>query len=117
MSRDKQIEEIAKIIMKPCFEIMEESGSTGRDCPFPYGCEECTAVNIYNAGYRKIYDDHQRQCTCYALGCQMAKRLEQKVAEEIFGEIEYLIWQNDTHPACELTEHIAELKKKYTEEK
>ena len=36
---------------------------------------------------------------------------------KIFEEIEYLIWQNDTHPACELTEQIAELKKKYTEEK
>lgn len=37
------------------------------------------------------------------------------VAREIFEEIEYLIWQNDTHPASELTEALAELKKKYTE--
>ena len=39
-----------------------------------------------------------------------------EVAEEIFEQIEYLIWQNDTHPASELTEALAELKKKYTEE-
>ena len=37
------------------------------------------------------------------------------VAREIFEEIEYLIWQNDTHPASELREGIAKLKKKYTE--
>ena len=38
-----------------------------------------------------------------------------EVAREIFEKIEYLIWQNDTHPASELTEALATLKKKYTE--
>lgn len=71
------------------------------------------AQYLYYKDYRKIYDDHQRQCTCYALGCQMAEELKKKVAREIFEEIEYLIWQNDTHPASELTEELAELKKKY----
>ena len=36
-----------------------------------------------------------------------------ELAREIFEEIEYLIWQNDTHPASQLTEDIADLKKKY----
>ena len=43
-------------------------------------------------------------------------RKSEEVAREIFEEIEYLIWQNDTHPASELREALAELKKKYTEE-
>jgi hypothetical protein len=42
-------------------------------------------------------------------------RKSAEVAREIFEEIEYLIWQNDTHTASELREDIAELKKKYTE--
>jgi polyhydroxyalkanoate synthesis regulator phasin len=60
---------------------------------------------------------------CYALqyGTVMDKyivieRARAEVASEIFAEIEYLIWQYDTCPANELTEKIAELKKKYTEE-
>jgi hypothetical protein len=53
MSKEKQIEEMAEIINKPCFEILNEAGVMGRDCPFPYECNECTARNIYNAGYRK----------------------------------------------------------------
>ena len=44
-------------------------------------------------------------------------RKSTELAEEIFAEIEHLIWQHDTHPAGELTEDIAELKKKYTQEK
>ena len=44
-------------------------------------------------------------------------QIKAAVAREIFAEIEYLIWQNDTHPAGELTERIAELKKKYESEK
>lgn len=66
MEREKQIEEMAKIINKPCFEIMNEAGATDRDCPFPYTCEECAATNLYNAGYRKASE----------------------VAAEIFAEIE-----------------------------
>lgn len=46
----------------------------------------------------------------YAIG-----HLKADTAREIFEEIEYLIWQNDTHPASELTEDIAELKNKYAE--
>lgn len=53
MSKEKQIEEILKIINKPCFEILNEAGVIDRECPFPYECAECTARNIYNAGYRK----------------------------------------------------------------
>ena len=46
------------------------------------------AKELTAKGYRKIYDDHQRQCTCYALGCQMAESLKRDVAREIFDEIE-----------------------------
>ncbi len=89
-NREKQIEEMAKLI-----------------CTYPQcvnynkigGCKiaECQTVdiaeNLFEQGYRKTAD----------------------IAEEIFAEIEYLIWQYDTRPASELRESIAELKKKYTE--
>ena len=52
------------------------------------------ATHLYGKGYRKASE----------------------VAREIFAEIEYLIWQHETHPAGELTEKIAELKKKYESE-
>ena len=42
--------------------------------------------------------------------------IKTEVAKEIFAEIEYLIWEYDTHPANELTEEIAKLKNKYTKE-
>ena len=42
--------------------------------------------------------------------------IKAEVAREIFEEIEYLIWQNDTHTASELLVDIAKFKKKYTEE-
>lgn len=87
MNKEKQIEEMAKDF-----------------CAVGIPCEECHlyknrchakkyATRAYTAGYRKASE----------------------VAREIFEEIEYLIWQNDTHPASELTEALAELKKKYTE--
>lgn len=47
-----------------------------------------TVKNLSKMGYRKISDDHQRQCTCYALGCQMAEELKRKVAMEIFEQID-----------------------------
>ena len=85
MDREKQIEEMAKDL-----------------CRLPDTCEKCLVGTItrsectarkyaeraYNAGYRKIYDDLQRQCTCYALGCQMAEELKKDVARGIFAEIE-----------------------------
>ena len=94
MSRDKQIEEMAKIINKPCFEIMEEAGATDRDCPFPYGCEECTAVNLYNAGYRKASD----------------------VAREIIGKILLNHMPNIGGFFIIPITELAELKKKYESE-
>lgn len=89
MSRDRQIEEMAKIINKPCFEIMNEAGATDRDCPFPYGCEECTATNLYNAGYRKASE----------------------VAREIFAEVANA-WAN-SWTESEFLAMLKKLKKKY----
>lgn len=53
MSKETQIEEIAKIINKPCVEIFSETGLSDKRCPFPYECNECTARRLYDAGYRK----------------------------------------------------------------
>lgn len=43
MSREKQIEEMAKILEHSC----------ERECPKPINCDHCQAVLLYNAGYRK----------------------------------------------------------------
>ena len=99
MSRDKQIEEMAKII----------DDNHG----FIVSSVE-TAESLYESGYRKIYDDHERQCTCYALGCQMAEELKREVAEEIFAEIDRMCidtFGNFNHRV------FAELKKEYAEGK
>ena len=81
MSRDKQIEEMAKAVC--------HLDRTCDECMTSFECKAMMyAKRFYDAGYRKIYDDHQRQCTCYALGCQMAEELKRKVAREIFEEAE-----------------------------
>lgn len=110
---EKQIEEMANIVCE-----MALKPNSCRECDGRKGgCFTIPKMKIlYNAGYRKIYDDHQRQCTCYALGCQMAEQLKSKVAEQIFAEIgelvnEYLDGRIYTHDFCT---YLAELKKKYT---
>jgi hypothetical protein len=104
MGSDKQIEEIAKVIKSS----LDGLGSgnfnfTGGEISTMF------AEALYNAGYRKIYDDHQRQCTCYALGCQMAEGLKKKVAREIIDILKSAGVDEWRYPV------IAELKKKYTE--
>lgn len=56
MSKEKQIEEMAKIIGIPCYKRIEEYGDGSQECPSPLPCNECTAELLYNAGYRKIPD-------------------------------------------------------------
>ena len=108
MSREKQIEEMAKLLCSTCAETNEE------DCEkFEGVCGICDATRLYNAGYRKASD----------------------VAEEIFGEIERAFFKHYdeqvTYSSPTLPYHsreavgfslnvlfmgIEELKKKYTEE-
>ena len=91
--RDKQIEEMAKVLG----EIQEFGINRPRDeerYPVLYPSNKEVADYLVSKDYRKASD----------------------VAREIFAEIKYLIWQNDTHPAGELTERIAPLKKKYESE-
>lgn len=91
MSRDKQIEEMARTM---CF---QSESCTAESCT-KVNCEKTwLAENLYNAGYRKASD----------------------VAEEIFAEIgeivnEYLDGRIYTHEFCTI---LAELKKKYTQGK
>ena len=115
MSRDKQIEEMAKII----------GDNTEQDTMWPeiYDC----ANALYNAGYRKIEEDPFRRCTCLALGCDIADDLKRDVAEEIFAEIDkkldditIVMGALDSlrtfHKTIEkVTVEVDELKKKYTE--
>lgn len=54
MTENEQVEEMAALINKPCVEILNEAGVTVRDCPLPIDCAECTARNLYKAGYRKV---------------------------------------------------------------
>lgn len=53
MSKEKQIEEMVRLIETTCSERISEAGESILRCPFSYGCNECTAVALYNAGYRK----------------------------------------------------------------
>lgn len=100
MSRDKQIEEMAKDILK--------CGCVGTclECEYATLAEDdCACIDVkiaeglYNAGYRKSTD----------------------VAEEIFAEIEKLIVRRMIPDAAliddRLITDIAELKKKYESEK
>ncbi len=80
MNKEKQIEEMADEIYETLM-LEAECPLSGMDCAI-------IADLLVGKGYRKISDDHQRQCTCYALGCQMAEELKEKVAREIFEEIE-----------------------------
>jgi methanogenic corrinoid protein MtbC1 len=78
------VEEMARDMCDGCREAV-----LTEDCPNTV-CDgvRLHAEVLYAKGYRKIADDHARQCTYYALGCQMAEGLKRKVAEEIFAEIE-----------------------------
>ena len=114
MSRDKQIEEMAKMLCEDCARAVAPCSlnRTGRMC---ISVQE-QAEALYNAGYRKIYDDHHKQVSCYTLGCKEGDKIAQQVAEEIFAEIEKLTTLS-VYGGYELylKDDIAELKKKYTE--
>jgi hypothetical protein len=53
MRKEKQIEEMAKIIGIPCYKRIEAYGDGSIECPSPLPCNECTAELLYTAGYRK----------------------------------------------------------------
>ena len=94
---------------------------------------EAVADKLFDNDYRKIYDDHARQCTCYALGCQMAESLKTEVAREVVDDFQRRIRHIFLEMCCgndyntlnllEIDSAIealydtfsAELKKKYTE--
>lgn len=110
--RDKQIEEMATVLMAKC--------DSEVDCSKKADCDMCRAEHLYEKGYRKISDDHQRQCTCYALGCQMAEELKRERAREIFEEIENVLLDKASPLTvwCAINgQNYAKLKKKYTEGK
>ena len=91
MSRDKQIEEMAKTVC--------HLDRTCDECMTSFECKAMMyAKRFYNAGYRKSTE----------------------VAEEIFGEIEFEIHQLDFDReetrAIAIEGIIANAKKKYTEE-
>ena len=90
MSKNNQIDEMAKATMKHC-NIDNQCGS----CRWST-CNECLAEVLYNAGYRKA----------------------SKVAREIFEEIEKLVVSRKLKSGLFgdlLESDIAELKNKYTE--
>lgn len=93
MNRDKQIEEMAKLLCSTCYETNEE------DCKkFEGVCGICDATRLYNAGYRK----------------------SSEVAEEIFGEIERMVCRMHNLAlfgfSIDTSRELAELKKKYTKD-
>ena len=97
MNRDKQIEEMTKLICSTCQRELDPCGSKK---PCRSAIAECN--DLYNAGYRKASD----------------------VAREIFEEIEELIYSKcfSVRANRDVTgliidgEMFTELKKKYTED-
>ena len=93
MNKEKQIEEMASVLMAKC--------DSELDCSKKADCDMCRAENLYIKGYRKASD----------------------VAREIFEEIETLLYLNalqgdvftGRYFSEELETDIAKLKKKYTE--
>lgn len=74
----------------------------------------------------EVYDDHHKQVACYTLGCREGDKIKQKVAREIIKHLVDFVDKKETlvQRYCEtayyvnsddLTDFIAELKKKYTE--
>jgi hypothetical protein len=72
MNKEKQIKEIQD-------EIIRWGENADRTGNYGYALSE----HLVDQGYRKIYDDNQRQCTCYALGCQMAEELERTLRQRL----------------------------------
>ena len=111
MNEEKQIEELARSF-----------------CGFSntLKCSECSyecyqkeyARKAFEAGYRRIYDDHQRPSACYALGCQMADSIEKKVAGEFIEAVDQMMELVVAMTGCSFTYFgkYAELKKKYAED-
>lgn len=71
----------------------------------------------------EVYDDHHKQVACYTLGCREGDKIKQKVAREIFEEIDKAhdecIWIEITtsigyFQQTKFEHKLAELKKKYT---
>lgn len=86
--KEKQIEEMAKTIYEQ---------DLSYDTYYQTHCERL-ATDLYNAGYRKSTD----------------------LAEEIFAEIEEMVITEKSNDGCALyldKVELAELKKKYTQEK
>lgn len=113
MEKDKHIEEMAKAIEQARIKALDTTNSMN------YGFGGWYAKELYDNGYRKIYDDHERQCTCYALGCQMAEELEKKVAKKFIEAVDSMMECVCAMTGLTLTYYgeYAELKKKYESEK
>ena len=47
---------------------------------------DCPTSDVAPKG--EVHDDHHKQATCYALGCQEGDKIKQEVAREIFKEID-----------------------------
>ena len=118
MSKIEQIEEMANIIALKAF---EQAHLIDGD----ENLADIVATDLYEKGYRKVDEDYAKQCTCYALGCQMAKQLEQKVAREIFADLDKALGElamkysdegfNEYFGVCEVvfTKVLYPIKKKY----
>ena len=118
MSREKEINELANDINQHCADLNENyCGGTS--------CLVCLTHALYNAGYRKQSSEVEQlkrnleQCEngyrqeMHLLKCKLTNaRLE--VAREIFEEIER---ETKNHGITYSLRKIAELKKKYTEER
>ena len=109
MNKDKQIEEMAKLIKESC----QKTPCYRDEKPYT-DCDVCEATYLYNAGYRKasefareifeeIEEIFNKRIAFYTDMAKQSKFTEKHYAETMIKNCEIYI------------QEIAELKKKYTE--
>lgn len=124
MTKEKQIEEMAKVMHERAHEIAVDTYGMAKLEAQSKTMPDDFADALYTAGYRKVHDDYAIQCVCYALGCQAAEKIKTEVAREISEEIIEPLWdayKNSEHEDIKLLVAMIcesinyKLKKKYAE--
>ena len=110
MSRDKQIEEMASVLMSKC--------DSEIDCSKKADCDLCRAEHLYEKGYRKASDVAEEIFAEIEKEIKLALDSNYKVKRDAQDDNDSLVMYVEGKIDClrGLLGFLAELKKKYTEE-
>lgn len=110
MSRDKQIDEMAKAIEQARIKAQDTTNSMN------YGFGGWYAKELYNAGYRKadevareIFEEIEKIVAEEIHRCDSMREKEKDASERIY-------WEGGRHSLQKVRYWLAELKKKYMED-